>query len=403
MNQQTAYRSLLQSWRWYGPNDPVTLTAIKQAGATDVVSALHQVPHGHVWTVADIMERKKIIEAAGLKWTVVESVTVHESIKTWASDREMYLDNYNQTLSNLALCGLKIVCYNFMPVLDWTRTTLDYALSDGSKSLLFNWVDLAIFDMYLLKREAAEGDYPAEIVTKAKKRYEELSQEHMQLLKDNILMGVPTEGSTSIEQIHKSIGIYKEIGRDGLRRNLLRFLDAIEHTCNTSAIKMTLHPDDPPYAILGLPRIATSKEDLLYILENRPSEHNGICLCTGSLGAGKHNDVAEIVKAVGHKVYFAHLRNVSKDEDNNFYESGHLEGDVDMYAVMNELLAINRHRAEPIPYRPDHGLQMLDDLDKVSNPGYSAIGRLKGLAELRGLEHGIAGRYMQSIANVRPT
>ena len=403
MNLKTAYRPLLQSWRWYGPNDPVTLTAIKQAGATDVVSALHQVPHGEVWTVDDIMERKQIIEAAGLKWTVVESVPVHESIKTWSSDCEIYLGNYNHTLRNLASCGLKIVCYNFMPVLDWTRTTLDYALSDGSKCLFFDWVDLAIFDIYLLQREAAEGDYSTDIVTKAKNRFEELSKERLQLLKDNILMGVPTEGSTSIEQIHRSLRIYKEMGRDGLRHNLLRFLDSIEDTCNTFDIKMTLHPDDPPYAILGLPRIATSKEDLLYILENRPGEHNGICLCTGSLGAGKHNDVAEIVKAVGHRVYFAHLRNVSKDEDNNFYESGHLEGDVDMYAVMNELVAINRERAEPIPYRPDHGLQMLDDLHKVTNPGYSAIGRLKGLAELRGLEHGIAGRYMQSIAVAGPT
>jgi len=403
MNQKTVYRPLLQSWRWYGPNDPVTLTAIRQAGATDVVSALHQVPHGDVWTVADIMERKEIIEAAGLKWTVVESVPVHESIKTWASDREMYLDNYNQTLRNLALGGLKIVCYNFMPVLDWTRTTLDYELKDGSRSLLFDWVDLAIFDIYILKREAADGDYSADIVKKAKKRYAEFSQEGLQLLKDNILMGVPTEGSTSIEQIHKSLSIYRELGRNGLRHNFLRFLDAIEHTCNTSGIKMTLHPDDPPYAILGLPRIATSKEDLLYILENRPSEHNGICFCTGSLGAGSHNDVGEILKAVGHRVYFAHLRNVSKDEHNNFYESGHLVGDVDMYAVMKELVAINRDRVEPIPYRPDHGLQMLDDLHKVTNPGYSAIGRLKGLAELRGLEYGITGSYMQSIANVGAT
>ena len=382
--------SLLQSWRWYGPNDPVTLIAIKQAGATDIVSALHQVPHGEVWTVEEIEQRKHIIAAAGLKWTVVESVPVHEAIKTGVADCQKYLDNYNQTLRNLASCGLKIVCYNFMPVLDWTRTTLDYELADGSRSLLMDWVDLAVFDIYLLKREGANRDYAANIVIEAGQRFKELTEEGLQLLKDNILMGVPTEGSTTIAQLHKSLAIYSELGAEGLRKNLLRFLDAIEQTCNELGIKMTLHPDDPPYAILGLPRIATSKEDLLYIIESNKSVHNGICFCTGSLGAGVHNhDVADILKAVGHRVYFAHLRNVTRIENDNFYESGHLQGDVDMYAVMKELVVINQQRAEPIPYRPDHGLQMLDDLHKITNPGYSAIGRLKGLAELRGLEYGL--------------
>jgi len=381
--------SLLQSWRWYGPNDPVTLTDIKQAGATDVVSALHQVPHGDVWTIEEIEERRHIIEAAGLKWTVVESVPVHESIKTGAADSEKYLDNYNQTLRNLAASGLKIVCYNFMPVLDWTRTTLDYELTDGSRSLLMDWVDLAVFDIYLLKREGADRDYAASIAEEAGLRFKGLTAESLQLLKDNILMGVPTEGSTTIAQLHKSLKIYNELGAEGLRKNLLRFLNAIEETCNESGIRMTLHPDDPPYSILGLPRIATSKEDLLFIIENNKSAHNGICFCTGSLGAGAHNDVTDILKAVGHRVYFAHLRNVTRLENNNFYESGHLNGDVDMYAVMKELVAINQQRTDPIPYRPDHGLQMLDDLHKITNPGYSAIGRLKGLAELRGLEYGL--------------
>jgi len=392
--------SLLQSWRWYGPNDPVTLADIKQAGATDVVSALHQVRHGDVWAIDEIEHRKRIIEAAGLKWTVVESVPVHESIKTWASDHDLYLKNYNQTLRNLASCGLKIVCYNFMPVLDWTRTTLDYELSDGSRSLLLDWVDLAIFDIYLLEREGAAADYSANITEQAEQRYKKLSSDAIQLLKDNILMGVPTEGSTTIEQLHKSLAIYKELGRDGLRGNLLKFLDAIAETCNELGVKMTLHPDDPPYSILGLPRIATSKDDLLYIIESRTSEHNGICFCTGSLGAGVHNDAVDILRSVGHRVYFAHLRNVTKSANNNFYESGHLIGDVDMYGVVKELVRINQKRADPIPYRPDHGLQMLDDLQKVTNPGYSAIGRLKGLAELRGLEHGITKSldFMPTIA-----
>lgn len=383
--------SLLQSWRWYGPNDPVTLADIKQAGATAIVSALHQVPHGEVWTVEAIEHRKRTIADSGLTWEVVESVPVHESIKTAAADCEKYLDNYKQTLRNLASCGLKIVCYNFMPVLDWTRTTLDYELNDGSRSLLFDWVDLAVFDRYILKREGAGKDYPDAVAEQAEKRFKEMPAAELQLLKDNILMGVPTEGSTTVEQLHRSLVIYKELGREGLRKNLLRFLEAIQETCNENGIRMTLHPDDPPYSILGLPRIATSKEDLLYLLDNCKSEHNGICFCTGSLGAGVHNDAVEILKAVGHRVYFAHLRNVTKNENNNFYESGHLQGDVDMYGVMKELVSINRERRDPIPYRPDHGLQMLDDLGKITNPGYSAIGRLKGLAELRGLEYGIAG------------
>ena len=381
--------SLLQSWRWYGPNDPVSLADIRQAGATDVVSALHQVRHGDVWTIEEIQQRKQAIENAGLKWTVVESVPVHESIKTWATDRDVYLDNYRQSLKNLAACGLKTICYNFMPVLDWTRTTLDYELADGSRSLLFDWVDLAVFDIYLLGRKDAAGDYTGNIPELAVNRYKAMSPAEIQLLNDNILMGVPTEGSTTIAQLHKSLTIYNDLGRDGLRQNLLNFLVAIEDTCMGLGINMTVHPDDPPFPILGLPRIATSKEDLLYIINNRKSEHNGICFCTGSLGAGGHNDAVDILKSVGHRVYFAHLRNVTKQENGNFYESGHLEGDVDMYGVMKELMLINRTRAVPIPYRPDHGLQMLDDLLKVTNPGYSAIGRLKGLAELRGLEFGI--------------
>ncbi|TXK49853.1 mannonate dehydratase [Pontibacter qinzhouensis] len=380
---------LLQSWRWYGPNDPVTLQDIKQAGATAIVSALHHMPHGAVWPLEEIQERKRIIEEAGLTWAVVESVPVHEAIKTRSTDCELYIENYRQSLRNIAACGIRTVCYNFMPVLDWTRTNLAYTLANGAKALYFDWTDLAVFDLYILKRAGAEQDYEAAVVAEAKQRVETKPTAYLQELADIILMGVPTEGSITLEQLTHSIGIYKEIGHAGLRENLAYFLESIMEVCEETGINMTIHPDDPPYPILGLPRIASSKDDLLYIIERVDREPNGICFCTGSLGAGRHNDPVEILKAVGHRVYFAHLRNVKHDESGNFYESDHLAGDVDMYGVMRELVEINRQREQPIPFRPDHGHQMLDDLHKVTNPGYSAIGRLRGLAELRGLEMGI--------------
>jgi len=380
---------LLQSWRWYGPDDPVTLEDIKQAGAKGIVTALHQVAHGEIWPLEEIQERKRIIEEAGLEWVVVESVPVHEEIKTKGSNCELYLENYRQTLHNLAACGLQTVCYNFMPVLDWTRTELNYVLPNGAKALYFNWVDLAIFDFFILKRTDAEKDYPEKVMQEVQDRFNSMSEAEVQVLKDIILMGVPTEGGVTLEQLTESIEIYKKIGFDGLRKNLAYFLQSIMDTCQQLNIKMTIHPDDPPYSILGLPRIASSKEDLLHIIESVDHPSNGVCLCTGSLGANGNNDPVEILKAVGHRVYFAHLRNVKKDKDGNFYESDHLDGDVDMFGVMKELVAINKQREQPIPFRPDHGHQMLDDLHKTTNPGYSAIGRLKGLAELRGLELGI--------------
>ncbi|MHA6249048.1 mannonate dehydratase [Pontibacter sp. CAU 1760] len=382
--------ALTQSWRWYGPNDPVTLQDIKQAGASGIVSALHHMPHGAVWPLEEIQERKRIIEEAGLEWVVVESVPVHEAIKTRSADCEKYLENYRQTLRNLAACGIGTVCYNFMPVLDWTRTNLAYEMWNGAKALYFDWADLAVFDLFILKRSGAEQDYAAEIVQQAKERFASFSQQQLDELSEIIRMGVPMEGFITLEHLTESIEIYKNIGHAGLRENLAYFLESIMDICEETGINMTIHPDDPPYPILGLPRIASSKEDLLYILERVDRTPNGICFCTGSLGAGPHNNPVEILKAVGHRVYFAHLRNVKKDQLGNFYESDHLTGDVDMYGVMRELVAINEDREQPIPFRPDHGHQMLDDLHKVTNPGYSAIGRLRGLAELRGLEMGIA-------------
>lgn len=380
---------LEQTWRWYGPNDPVSLQDVKQAGATGIVSALHHIPHGEIWPLEDIQERKRIIESAGLTWSVVESVPVHESIKTNASDAPQYIERYKQSLQNLAACGIYTICYNFMPVLDWTRTQLDLIMKDGSKALYFDWIDLAIFDIYILGRSDAPSDYSEEIQERAKLKYELMSDEEKTHLQFNILMGIPGEGDISLESLQNSINIYKEIGRDGLKQNLLRFLNAIADTCEDNGIKMTIHPDDPPYPILGLPRVVSNEEDLTFIINEQPKAFNGICFCTGSLGAGPKNNLPEILDKVKHRVYFAHLRNVQRDELGSFYEADHLDGDVDMYAIVKGLSAENQQREIAIPFRPDHGHQMLDDLSKVTNPGYSAIGRLRGLAELRGLELGI--------------
>ena len=384
---------LLQTWRWYGPSDPVSLSDVKQAGATGIVTALHHIPHGEVWPVADILERKSIIEASGLHWAVVESVPVHESIKTRRKDADVYLNNYNQSLKNLASCGIKTVCYNFMPVLDWTRTQLDLTMNDGSKALYFNWTDLAIFDLFILKRESASVDYPEAIRERARLRHSEMSAAELDLLRINVLMGIPNEKEIELEALRNSIDEYKEIGTAGLKENLTWFLNGIAEVCESEGIKMTIHPDDPPYPILGLPRIASTKEDLLYIINSVNLDFNGICFCTGSLDAGLNNNLPEIFEAVKSRVHFLHLRNVTKDEEGNFYEADHLGGDVNMYEVMKAIVAENISRAFPIPFRPDHGHQMLDDLAKHTNPGYSAIGRLRGLAELRGLELGISGNY----------
>lgn len=389
----TIKHKLVQTWRWYGPIDPVSLQDVKQAGATGIVSALHHIAHGEVWPLEDIKERKAIIEAAGLTWAVVESVPVHESIKTRRADAAIYIENYKTSLRNLAACGIKTVCYNFMPVLDWTRTQLDLTMTDGSKALYFNWADLAVFDLFILKREGAENDYQPEIVAKAKERFKSLSQSALDELRVNVLMGIPNEKEIELSALQQSIDEYKVIGTAGLKENLTWFLNEIAETCEDTGIKMTIHPDDPPYPILGLPRIASTKADFEYIISSVDKPFNGVCYCTGSLGAGVTNNLPEIFEAVKERVYFLHLRNVTKDEEGNFYEADHLGGDVNMYEIMKLVTAENARRAEPIPFRPDHGHQMLDDLNKVTNPGYSAIGRLRGLAELRGLEVGVTGNY----------
>lgn len=384
-------RKLEQTWRWYGPNDPVSLQDIKQAGATGIVTALHHIPHGEVWPLADIQERKRIIEDAGLTWSVVESVTVHEEIKTKGARVDEYLQKYNETLTNLAQCGIKTICYNFMPVLDWTRTQLDLTMADGSKALYFDWIDLALFDIFILKRDEAQTAYPADVVKRATLRFDEISEQQKEELANVVLMGIPGEKNVELEALKASIDTYKHIGKDGLRGNLVYFLQGIAATCDDNGICMTIHPDDPPYPILGLPRIASNGADFDYFLNAVPQRFNGVCFCTGSLGASQTNDLPAILENIKGRVNFVHLRNVRKDAIGSFYEADHLDGDVNMYKIMKILVAENQLRSTAIPFRPDHGHQMLDDLNKVTNPGYSAIGRLRGLAELRGLEYGIVG------------
>lgn len=386
---------LLETWRWYGPADTVSLADIRQAGAEGIVSAMHHIPHGELWPMDDLLERKQLIEKAGLKWSVVESIPVHENIKTRTGNYKALLEVYRQNLRNVAKAGVKTVCYNFMPVLDWTRTDLFYTLPEGSKALRFDWTDLAVFDVFILKRSGAEADYTQQQLAAAHTRFEAASQSYISTLSENILMGVPGEASITPDALINSIAIYNELKRDGLRENLAFFLRSIMETCEENGIRMTIHPDDPPFDILGLPRIMSNKEDLEYILRAVDHPSNGICFCTGSLGAGIQNNLPEILKAVGDRVYFVHLRNTQRESDGSFFEAAHLDGDTDMFAVMKVLLDIQSRRTEPIPFRPDHGHQMLDDLQKTTAPGYSAVGRLRGLAELRGLAHSIQRSVMK--------
>lgn len=380
---------MIQTWRWFGPNDPVSLQHIKQTGATGIVTALHHVPHGEVWTVEEISKRKAEIEKYGLTWDVVESITVHEDIKTKTGDYKTYIEKYKESIRNVAACGIKIITYNFMPVNDWTRTKLDYEMPDGSQALYFNWVDLAVFDIYILKREHAENSYPANIVSQAKERFNTSNEEQLQALSDVVMFGIPGEKKMTVADMQAKLKPYANINRAILRENLSYFLNEICPVADECGVKLAIHPDDPPFDILGLPRIVNSMEDYDFILSKAPYKSNGICFCTGSLGASEKNDLPEIAKALGDKVHFIHLRNVRRDEEGNFFEADHLDGNVDMYAVVKELLLIQKNNALSIPFRPDHGHQMLDDLGKINNPGYSAIGRLRGLAELRGLEEGI--------------
>lgn len=378
-----------QTWRWFGPSDPVSLQDVKQTGTSGVVTALHHIPHGEIWDLEAINARKALIEKEGLRWAVVESLTVHEDIKTRRGGYKQYIEKYKVSIRNVAACGIPIIAYNFMPVNDWTRTSLDYKMPDGSLALYFNWIDLAVFDLYVLQRKNAANSYAGHIVEQAVARRSHYSARQLETLAAVVMFGMPGEKKITTDDMLQKLASYDDIDAAALRENLCYFQQEISPVAQECGLKLAIHPDDPPFPILGLPRVVSTQDDIAYFLNKVDNDANGICFCTGSLGASPHNNLTDMVKVFAKKIHFIHLRNVTRDQEGNFYEADHLGGDNDMYQIVKELLLLQQQLKISIPFRPDHGHQMMDDLKKSTNPGYSAIGRMRGLAELRGLELGI--------------